>query len=559
MGLIATAILASVPVESGAGNDTDDSTYLHAAIEMWRDHILAVPGSGEIRGLGMLGTTRYAWRDNAAGTACVIHKNSSNGWEEVDLGKKIDFTSGGTVEITEDATITGATSLATATVERIVVSSGTWGGGDAAGYIVLADQGGTFIGENLNIGTDLNVATVAGDSEAITLLPGGHYEIISHNFFGQPGSLRMYGCDGVNQGFEFDGSVYCPITTGLPTDTPTHVSAHKKHLFFMFPGGSTKHSGVGYPLKWLSAAGALEIALGDVGVGMAPQPGGVLAMWCRNSSHLLYGNDATDWELKTHSEVSGAIEWTIQRLSQSIYLDDPGVTTLNAVQDFGDFGSGIISQDINPLIKEKNGLAISSMRVRDKQQYRLFFSDNSGLSFTFNSGKLLGVTRTDYGMPVRVTASGEISGSEVLLFGSDDGYVYQLDKGTSLDGEELESMFRLPYNHLKTPENKKAWYKAVLELSSPEQITLEWIEDYDYSGGPSAAAQDIDIISGGGYWNISNWNEFLWSSQAVGTAEAYLGGVGNNMGLFIRHASVYDQPHSIQGMTIHYSVRGLRR
>lgn len=78
--------------------------------------------------------------------------------------RKLAFTSGGTVEIQVGDVIEGATSGATATVGYIQVTSGSWAGGDAAGDIWFASQTGTFQAENLDVGTDLNVATIAGDS-----------------------------------------------------------------------------------------------------------------------------------------------------------------------------------------------------------------------------------------------------------------------------------------------------------------------------------------------------------------------------------------------------------
>jgi hypothetical protein len=74
------------------------------------------------------------------------------------------FTSGGTYTVSPGDTITGATSAATAIVEKVTLSSGTWGGGDAAGTLTIYGQSGTFQAENLNVGSNSNVATIAADS-----------------------------------------------------------------------------------------------------------------------------------------------------------------------------------------------------------------------------------------------------------------------------------------------------------------------------------------------------------------------------------------------------------
>lgn len=76
------------------------------------------------------------------------------------------FTSGGTVVVEAGDTITGATSGATAVVASVDLDTGSWAGGDAAGTIYI-DPGktGTFEAENLDVGVDLNVATISADTE----------------------------------------------------------------------------------------------------------------------------------------------------------------------------------------------------------------------------------------------------------------------------------------------------------------------------------------------------------------------------------------------------------
>ena len=79
----------------------------------------------------------------------------------------LDFTSGGTHEVIVGDTLTGAISGATAVVSAIILSGGTWAGGDAAGTFYFSSQVGTFEAENLDDGTDADVCTIATDSTSI--------------------------------------------------------------------------------------------------------------------------------------------------------------------------------------------------------------------------------------------------------------------------------------------------------------------------------------------------------------------------------------------------------
>lgn len=86
------------------------------------------------------------------------------------LRKRIPFTSGGVVTISAGQTIKGVTSGALAKINEVLLISGTFAGGDAAGtfYIEPEDITGTFQSENVIInGTaDTDDATVTVQVEA---------------------------------------------------------------------------------------------------------------------------------------------------------------------------------------------------------------------------------------------------------------------------------------------------------------------------------------------------------------------------------------------------------
>lgn len=80
----------------------------------------------------------------------------------------IPFTSGGTTEVTAGARIKGATSNATAIVESVLLFSGTFAGGDAAGFFVVQEGSlvGTFGTESVFIDSD---STSGADDASVTV------------------------------------------------------------------------------------------------------------------------------------------------------------------------------------------------------------------------------------------------------------------------------------------------------------------------------------------------------------------------------------------------------
>jgi hypothetical protein len=553
--------------QRGALTDTNDTMWLRDAIETQRALIAAVPGSGAIRGVWSYGGSVYAFRDNAGATACVMHKATAAGWVAQALGGRVRFVTG-TSAIAEGQTVTGATSGATGVVTRVVVREGDWtGGNEAEGQLIFATISGTFSnGENLQVG-GATKAVANGASAAIALLPGGRFEFANYNFTGLAGAARMYGCDGVNPAFEWDGAVLAPILTGMTADTPRHIAAHANYLFLSFDA-SVQFSGLGDPYAWSVLTGAGELSIGETVTGMVAGYAGALSIFGRNRVGVLYGTVMTgadsDGVLKIITEEAGAVEWSVQAMGQPIFLDDRGVRNLASVQEFGDFQAGTLSKLLKPLLDDKkaSGLTVTaSLRVRDLNQYRLFWSDGAGIVMDM-SGDRVAFMPLDLGMVIRCAASVEDSdGNERLYAGSDDGFVYRLDSGAGFDAGELDALLRLTFNNLGSPTTNKRFHKATAEVRARPAATLYFTADFSY-GDPdlsSIAEQAFSVDGGGGFWNEADWNEFYWSSRVEGLAEAHIDGAGTSISIAVSTRATYEQPHTIHGLTLHYSPRGLAR
>lgn len=94
----------------------------------------------------------------------------------------LPFTSGSRAPAAGEM-VTGHTSGATGFVQAVTVVSGSWAEGDAAGILTLRRVFGTFIAEDLDIGAEPDVASIAGAPPAAlptALVTGGLAESIDY-------------------------------------------------------------------------------------------------------------------------------------------------------------------------------------------------------------------------------------------------------------------------------------------------------------------------------------------------------------------------------------------
>lgn len=560
---VTVGAFTSLPSSEGYPTGLDNATALNLAADEYRSDIAAPTGSGAIRGLGLLRGVLYCFRDNAGATAGLIYKATASGWSPITLYSEISFT-GGNLAIADGATITQVTSGATGVVKRQVLESGSYAGGDAAGRFILTSVTGTFDATNALQTGAVTRATASSLLTAITIAAGGRYEIVEYNFFGSTDTIALYGADGVNRAFEFDGDVYIPINTGMTTDTPLHVVAHKKMLMLSFLA-SNQQSAIGFPFQWTAISGANEIAMGENITGMLTQPGDVLAITTRNSTYQLQGSSTADFVLSYISSEVGAIPYSMQNMAAAYWLDDRGIMHISRTDAYGNFNNATVSRKIQTLIDDMRVVLTASSVSKSTNQVRFYGSDGTGIAMAAVNG-FRGIehefTSFKYPINVNCAVSGEdANGKDVVYLGGDDGMVYQADKGTSFDGEDIEAFIRLPFNHSKSPSVIKQYRKAILEMSATGYSVIRIHPDFSYGNADISQHQlESTAVQGtGGVYDVSFYEACYYDSQVISSPEMQISGSGTNIGLVFYCKSQIDQGHTLQGVTIHYTPRRLKR
>lgn len=561
VGGVVQATITATP--HGASTALLRAQYKNLAADEYRDDIAAPTGSGSSLGGVKFGGVFYTWRNAADGLSTNIWKSSATGWQQVTLFNEVSFTLGGATQPAEGATLTQG--AVTATIKRVALTSAatTWATNSATGRLIVTDPaGGNFSAGAATCGA-VNF-TLSGAQTAITLQPSGRYEFYVENFGGTVATKRIYGCDGVNRGFEFDGTVLVPITTGMTTDAPNYVHVHKKQLFFSF-GASVQHSAPATPYVWSVVLGASEIGMGDTVNGFQTQPGsattGALAIFTRNRTSILYGTGAADWVLVPYRDELGAYAYSIQDVGYTMFLDDQGITNLQTAQEFGNFSHDALSARIKTWVNGKRTKVAASCVCRDKGQYRIFFTDNFALFVTFKGKKVVGMTPMKFGHAATWAWSSEESdGSETLYFGASNGMVYQMEKGTSFDGDAIAHNIKIAWDTLGTPGLIKRFHDATLEItgSGYAQFNFGYKIGYASTDIAQPTSQTETVSFSSGVWDEAGvtWDSGItWDGTTLAPSILPMGGEGENLSLVISGSSDYHSSIQFSGARIMYSPR----
>lgn len=552
-------------VSAGALNaitDAQDALFVSRAADAYRADIGAVPGAGPIRGLLYFhGGDVYAWRNTTDNLQMQIYKSSTSGWTLVPLGYELHFDTGNS-EIFEGDVILGQTSGATATVTRVATASGSWTGNTAAGYINFASVTGTFVaGENIRVGGTIH-AHATGAQTAITLTANGRVDVTIDNF--GPGT-RAYGADGVNYGFEFDGTVYTRIRTGMTVDTPTHVVVHKQHLMFSF-ANSLQFSGIADPYNWAPLVGAGEIAMDGAITALLVQPGdqstGALAIYTDDNTSILYGSSSANFALVSFNVGTGAKAFSAQNINASYTFDDRGVINMATTLNYGNFDSASLTMNIRPFVQQHRNLVTASGVNREKGQYRVFFSDGTALYVTLSNGQYLGTMPMQFLHAVTCMAEGEKpDGSETSFFGAANGFVYRLDAGTSFDGQPISADISLVFNAIGSPRLLKRFRRASFEINGSGYA--EFAASYDlgyaspYISQASAATYASNLKAS--TWDTAVWDNFSWDGRTLAPTEIEMVGTAENVAVKIASNSAIFPAFTVNTIILHYTPRrGIR-
>lgn len=524
-----------------------------AAANILRGLISVVPGSGPILGVFYYNDDIFAFRNTSDGTRAALYRSDSiTGFAQVFMGSIVHFSG---MSVIPSGLITQGTKLNI--VVKTLITSGDLTAGDAAGYFVMGPVPSDTFSPGVATYTGGSVMITVGTAP-ITLSPNGKYNFDVGSF---SGSEKVYGADGVNDAFEFDGVTYVPLI--IPDIAkPKYPMVHSNHLFLSI-GTSIIHSAIGNPYNYEVILGAGEIAAGADVTGMLVVQGNqntaALMVFSRNSTHVLYGTSAADWNFVSLNKGVGAWDRTAQNLFDAFALDDRGVTMMKQSLNYGNFDSGTLTFNIRQFILAQQGKATCSSLNRQNNQYRVFFNNGYGLYCTTKPEGFVGHGVVLYPDPPTCCFDASKSdGTNINLFGTESGYVMLNDSGTSFDGKTIPAAMTTNINCVKTPRMRKRFRRAVLEVQAEAYVEMQVGYSFEWANPnilPHVFVDGEGFFSRLPFWDNMIWDAFFWDGKSDDSISLAMDGTGENVQLMIVTDSDHVAEFTLPSVIFHYTPR----
>ena len=429
-------------------------------------------GSSQVSGSNQLeGIFRYAKGVVACASSNIFYSADGDSWTQVN--KDTYQTKTGTVAVTSgSATITGS---GTAFTTEFAIGDDILINGEQFLVLSIATDtsmtaDGNFASSASSQAIKKNGATISQLNSASAVSRGSQSlcEFTVYESNKQYG--KLYIADGENKIAELvieitDAGVHTfsfkELNRSAPT-APSLVTIFGERL--IVAGQSSNPQQVAYSTRLtpenFTGASAGTVDVGDQIVGIKSFRN-KLIVFCKNSIYQLSNLDSTAVLSSVTKNIGCVSGKTIQEIGGDlIFLAPDGLRTIAGTARIDDIELGSISRKILPVFRDDvfpnlSTITFSSMVIREKSQYRLFYFKNGtadlqqkGILGTFkisSQGVPLYEWSQTTGIPARITHSGfDENDNEVHYHATTDGRVYNHDTGTSFDGSNIPCEYKTP-------------------------------------------------------------------------------------------------------------------
>ena len=339
------------------------------------------------------------------------------------------------------------------------------------------------------------------------------YTHVRYNF---DGNNKIAFADGQNYPASYDGATYTLLNgaagsgSGTAPTASESVIAFKNHMFFAkSTANELTFSAPFSENDFTPANGAGSISTNDKIVGLAVFRERLI-VFCKTSIYSLTGSSIADFSLASITKNIGCIDkFSIQEIGGDlVFLAPDGLRTIAGTEKIEDVELGTVSKPIQERINEIGYDNISSVVIREKSQYRLFFPTTAGTES--NQLGILGVIKQSQQGPIgfqwadlkgikpSCTDSEYIGEIEFVVHGGYDGFVYRQENGSKFAGTNIKSFYRSPDVIMGDAGIRKNMQRVIGNYRTEGSVSAELRVRYDYDSPTTPQPEPYTITEGAG-------------------------------------------------------------
>jgi hypothetical protein len=374
---------------------------------------------------------------------------------------------------------------------------------------VYAARGGTIY----NAGSTGSWSSVTSGLATPTV--NYNFRILNFN-----GTEKLIICTTVDQ-YALSINTSNTVTTFNSTNAPEYpkyVEVFRDHVFYAGMTSNPEEVVFSEPFNedgFLPANGAGSFRVDTTIVGLKVFRD-VLYIFGKDKIYKLAGSSASDFVVQPVTRQIGCLDGgSIQELGGDIiFLGPDGLRTVAGTDKIGDVELGSISRQIQARIDEITFNRISSLVIRSKSQYRLFYpvdaateAAGKGIISVLKTNPNTGSLGFEYADIVGFKPSctdSEYNGSdELVIYGGYDGYVYKFETGNIItragSTENIIATYRSPDMVMGDPGIRKYMQRVNLNYEGEgRDINAQLSLKYDYGDTNTPQPTKINITAAGG-------------------------------------------------------------
>jgi hypothetical protein len=312
--------------------------------------------------------------------------------------------------------------------------------------------------------------------------------------------------------------------------------------------------------------GADSREVGESVTFMREDVAGVLMIATRRSIWALTGTVTEQFQIKPYATNTGAVARTEEMPGQLVFLEDRGLTGAQQSPAFGNFEAGTFTDKILDLLTKilAQDTPVGAVVTRKKNLYRLVFASGAVLCLSVNAqGQFGGWTQGIYPTTINGFYGGFAPDGtrwyERSFLAAENGYVYEVDKGRSFDGANITHFLRICYFDAGSPDIVKRFRRLQVDLQPEGLATLSISVDFNFGSLAGQSNEPLDLVGNGGFWDISNWDQFVWDAPRYSQAVMKVEGEGYNVGMFFAGNSNNEQSVTLYSASLQFSPRVINR